>query len=76
MSLKSNYIKVFKNRIKALQIEPYTQDEANRAAGMGSFIQPKLLLDIKTQPDKSEFLEAQMEASITTNNDENILIET
>jgi hypothetical protein len=43
---------------------------------MGSFIQPKLLLDIKTQPDKSEFLDAQMEASITTNNDENILIET
>ena len=48
------------NRIKALQIEPYTQEEANRAGGLGSYIAPKLLLDIKTQPDKSEFLEANM----------------
>lgn len=39
--------------MKALQTEPYTQEEANRAAGMGSFIAPKKF-EIKTQPSKQE----------------------
>ncbi|WAR08092.1 ZN593-like protein, partial [Mya arenaria] len=28
-------------QIKALQVEPYTQAEADRAAGMGSYVAPK-----------------------------------
>lgn len=28
-------------RLKALQTEPYTQEEAERAAGMGSYIAPQ-----------------------------------
>ena len=36
-------------RIKALQIEPYTQEEAERAAGMGSYIAPKSV-HVETQP--------------------------
>lgn len=39
--------------MKALQTEPYTQEEANRAAGMGSYIAPKKF-DIKTQPNKQD----------------------
>ncbi|XP_052810493.1 zinc finger protein 593-like [Mya arenaria] len=33
--------KPHKRRIKALQVEPYTQAEADRAAGMGSYVAPK-----------------------------------
>jgi hypothetical protein len=39
--------------MKALETEPYTQAEAERAAGMGSFIAPKKFV-IKTQPSKGE----------------------
>jgi bud site selection protein 20 len=40
--------------MKALETEPYTQAEANRAAGIGSYIKPKSFT-IKTQPDKETF---------------------
>ncbi|XP_013422052.1 zinc finger protein 593 [Lingula anatina] len=33
--------KPHKRRLKALQTEPYTQAEADRAAGMGSYVSPK-----------------------------------
>lgn len=33
--------KIHKRRLKALQMEPYTQEEANRAAGQGSYTKPK-----------------------------------
>lgn len=39
--------------MKALETEPYTQAEADRAAGMGSFIAPKKFV-IKTQPPKEK----------------------
>ena len=42
--------------MKALETEPYTQAEANRAAGMGSFVAPKKF-EIQTQPDKATFQE-------------------
>ncbi|KAL3883420.1 hypothetical protein ACJMK2_029737 [Sinanodonta woodiana] len=41
--------KPHKRRIKALQIEPYTQEEAERAAGMGSYIAPnKVVVETQT----------------------------
>ncbi|XP_064618008.1 zinc finger protein 593-like [Liolophura sinensis] len=43
--------KPHKRRIKALQIEPYTQEEAERAAGMGSYMAPKKV-KVQTQPSK------------------------
>lgn len=36
-------------RLKELREEPYTQAEAERAAGMGSYIPPKIV-EVKTQP--------------------------
>ena len=42
--------------MKALETEPYTQEEADRAAGMGSYIAPKHY-EIKTQPGKNKFNE-------------------
>ncbi|CAH1798537.1 unnamed protein product [Owenia fusiformis] len=33
--------KPHKRRMKALSVEPYTQAEADRAAGMGSYVAPK-----------------------------------
>uniref|UniRef100_A0A0B6YY56 C2H2-type domain-containing protein n=1 Tax=Arion vulgaris TaxID=1028688 RepID=A0A0B6YY56_9EUPU len=33
--------KPHKRRLKALEVEPYSQDEADRAAGMGSYVAPK-----------------------------------
>ena len=39
------------HRLKALRIEPYTQAEAERAAGMGSYVAPKSIV-IKTQSVK------------------------
>ncbi|XP_005090598.1 zinc finger protein 593 [Aplysia californica] len=35
--------KPHKRRLKALETEPYTQEEADRAAGMGSYIAPRKL---------------------------------
>lgn len=37
------------SRLKQLREEPYTQEEAERAAGMGSYIPPKVV-EVKTQP--------------------------
>ncbi len=42
--------------MKALETEPYTQAEADRAAGLGSYIAPKKFV-IKTQPTKEKLLE-------------------
>lgn len=36
------------SRLKQLKEEPYTQAEADRAAGMGSYIPPKMI-EVKTQ---------------------------
>ena len=53
-----NYLSDFKSiplllsppsRLKQLREEPYTQAEAERAAGMGSYIPPKIV-EVKTQP--------------------------
>lgn len=46
MTLSSN--KMFFSRLKQLREEPYTQEEAERAAGMGSYIPPKTV-EVKTQ---------------------------
>ncbi|XP_070776519.1 zinc finger protein 593 [Enoplosus armatus] len=48
-SLKEHFkTKVHKRRLKQLREEPYTQAEAERAAGMGSYIPPKTV-EVKTQ---------------------------
>ncbi|AWP16414.1 Zinc finger protein 593 [Scophthalmus maximus] len=48
-SLKEHFkTKVHKRRLKQLREEPYTQAEADRAAGMGSYIAPKTV-EVKTQ---------------------------
>lgn len=36
-------------RLKKLREEPYTQAEAERAAGMGSYIPPKTNIEVHTQ---------------------------
>lgn len=43
--------KVHKRRLKALELEPYTIEESERAAGFGSFVQAKKR-KIETQPSK------------------------
>ncbi|XP_053948057.1 zinc finger protein 593 homolog [Anastrepha ludens] len=45
--------KVHKRRMKALELEPYTEEEAERAAGQGCYKAPKKRV-IKTQPTKEE----------------------
>ncbi|XP_018804241.1 PREDICTED: zinc finger protein 593 homolog [Bactrocera latifrons] len=45
--------KVHKRRMKALELEPYTVEEAERAAGQGSYKAPKKRV-IRTQPTKEE----------------------
>lgn len=40
---------LFSLRLKQLSEEPYTQEEAERAAGMGSYIPPKKI-EVHTQP--------------------------
>uniref|UniRef100_A0A8B9K9B5 Zinc finger protein 593 n=1 Tax=Astyanax mexicanus TaxID=7994 RepID=A0A8B9K9B5_ASTMX len=48
-ALKEHFkTKVHKRRLKQLKEEPYTQAEAERAAGMGSYIPPKTV-DVQTQ---------------------------
>ncbi|XP_029475794.1 zinc finger protein 593 [Rhinatrema bivittatum] len=48
-SLKGHFkTKVHKRRLKQLREEPYTQEEAERAAGMGSYIPPKKI-EVTTQ---------------------------
>ncbi|KFP23769.1 Zinc finger protein 593, partial [Colius striatus] len=49
-SMKEHFkSKVHKKRLKQLREAPYTQEEAERAAGMGSYIPPKKV-DVQTQP--------------------------
>lgn len=43
--------KVHKRRLKALELEPYTIEDSERAAGQGSFVQAKKR-KIETQPLK------------------------
>uniref|UniRef100_A0A8D0B0M6 Zinc finger protein 593 n=1 Tax=Salvator merianae TaxID=96440 RepID=A0A8D0B0M6_SALMN len=49
-SMKDHFrSKVHKKRLKQLSEEPYTQEEAERAAGMGSYVLPKKI-EVHTQP--------------------------
>lgn len=43
-------------RIKALQVEPYTQKEAEAAGGMGSYVAPKAV-QVSTQSLPTEMQE-------------------
>lgn len=45
--------KVHKRRLKALETEPYTIEESERAAGRGSYQKPKKRV-METQPTKEE----------------------
>lgn len=45
--------KVHKRRLKALEVEPYSIEEAERAAGHGSYVKPKTR-SMTTQPSKEE----------------------
>ncbi|NXK57049.1 ZN593 protein, partial [Chauna torquata] len=58
-SMKEHFrSKVHKKRLKQLREEPYTQEEAERAAGMGSYIPPKKV-HVQTQPlDEAVEMEA------------------
>ncbi|KAG9493166.1 zinc finger protein 593 [Eleutherodactylus coqui] len=48
-TLKEHFkTKVHKRRLKQLKDEPYTQEEAERAAGMGSY-KPPQQVEVKTQ---------------------------
>jgi bud site selection protein 20 len=51
--------KVHKRRMKALQDDPYTQEEAEIAAGHGSFIKKPEKRKIDQQPTKEEFAEGK-----------------
>lgn len=53
-SIQAHYrTKVHKRRLKALELEPYSIEESERAAGHGSFKEaPKRILE--TQPTKEE----------------------
>lgn len=55
---------LFTCRIKALQKEPYTQEEADRAAGMGSYIKPKRIA-VETQSIKEDMDTEHLEADNT-----------
>jgi len=59
-SMKEHFrTKVHKRRMKALELEPYSIEESERAAGQGSFIQAKKR-KIETQPTK-ESLEMKVD---------------
>lgn len=54
-SLKEHFrTKVHKRRMKALEKEPYSHAEAERAAGHGSYVEPKERV-METQPSKEEY---------------------
>jgi len=46
----------FCSRLKALETESYSQEEANRAAGLGSYVAPRKF-EIKTQPKKEVIIQ-------------------
>lgn len=53
-SLQAHFrTKVHKRRMKALELEPYTIEEAERAAGQGNFKKAEKRI-IETQPSKEE----------------------
>ncbi|XP_038278483.1 zinc finger protein 593-like [Dermochelys coriacea] len=53
-SMKEHFkFKVHKRRLKQLSEEPYTPQEAERAAGMGSYI-PQEKIEVQTQPLEME----------------------
>ncbi|CAF0790680.1 unnamed protein product [Brachionus calyciflorus] len=69
-ALKEHFrTKLHKRRMKALETEPYTQEEAKRAAGMGSYVAPKKF-EIKTQPDRQTLTSIYQE---TTDKDNMII---
>lgn len=47
--------KVHKRRMKALELNPYTHEEADAAAGFGSFKALPVKRKIETQPTKEEY---------------------
>lgn len=47
--------KIHKRRLKDLKDEPYTQEEAERAAGHGSFSKLPAKRKMETQPSKEEY---------------------
>lgn len=51
--------KVHKRRIKALEVEPYTEKEAELAAGRGSFKNLPIKRKLETQPSKSEYAQGK-----------------
>lgn len=53
--------KVHKRRLKALEIEPYTIEESEKAAGSGNFKQP-VKRKIETQPIKVVEVEVEEES--------------
>uniref|UniRef100_A0A1B0BDK3 Zinc finger protein 593 homolog n=1 Tax=Glossina palpalis gambiensis TaxID=67801 RepID=A0A1B0BDK3_9MUSC len=53
-ALQSHFrTKVHKRRLKALETEPYSLEESERAAGHGSYIKPKKR-QMETQPSKED----------------------
>lgn len=55
-SIKAHYrTKVHKRRLKALELEPYSMEEAERAAGRGCFKEAAKRI-LETQPTKEELL--------------------
>lgn len=54
-SIQAHYkTKVHKRRMKALELEPYSIEESERAAGHGNYKKP-IKRKIETQPSKEEF---------------------
>lgn len=51
--------KVHKRRLKALELEPYSIEESEKAAGHGNFKAAEKRI-IKTQPSKEEFVQGKM----------------
>lgn len=47
--------KVHKRRLKALELEPYTAEESERAAGQGSYTDARKR-KLETQPTKADVL--------------------
>lgn len=60
--------KLHKKRIKELKLEPYSLEEADRAAGFGSYVAPKQRI-IVTQPiNVDEYKEPEHVADICSLN--------
>ena len=57
--MELSYITNFFLRLKALETEPYTQAEADRAAGMGSYIAPLKQKVVTQETNEKEDGEAE-----------------